>query len=157
MAVPAKSQALDALDAALVGMRRLWLQHPERRRRFLSKLGVSVEFACVRTVFGIAGLGDTPGPSVAEIADLLIVDPSTASRLVQQTVDAGFVTREPHPEDRRRVTLHLTTAGKALVARGRVLRRQWLRTATSSWSERDIATLGKLMARLHDDLDCKEL
>ena len=140
------------LDEALLSLRRMWLQHPERRRRFLAELGVSVEFGCIRTLFAIARCNQEP-PSVAELAEFLVIDPSTASRLVNQVVEAGFALRKRSSQDRRRTNLALTPAGQALVKRGTSLRRKWLSAATTSWSDRDVTTLATLLKRLHADLE----
>jgi len=58
------------------------------------------------------------GPrQVSELAHLLRVDVSVASRQVAALADAGLVAREVAQEDRRVRTVVLTDAGQALVAR----------------------------------------
>lgn len=56
------------------------------------------------------------GPSkLADLADALGVNPSTATRTVDRLIAAGMVTRSPNPESRREVVLELTRAGARLV------------------------------------------
>ncbi len=48
-------------------------------------------------------------PGVAMVADHLALRGNSAAELVNRTVDAGYLRRAPHPQDRRRVQLHLIT------------------------------------------------
>lgn len=156
----AAQQGIQALDEALLAMRRIWLLNPERQRFFLESLHVRVDFACVRTVFTVARAceSDKSGaPSIAEIAELLLVDPSTASRLVNQAVSAGFIERAPAISDRRRAVLKLSAKGRGLVKRGSTLRKDWLGSATSDWSAEEITTLATLLNRLQRDLASQSL
>ncbi|MBX9576299.1 MAG: MarR family transcriptional regulator [Caulobacteraceae bacterium] len=50
-----------------------------------------------------------------ELARLLRMSPSSATRLVDALEANGVVRREPHPNDRRINQIVLTSAGKALV------------------------------------------
>jgi DNA-binding MarR family transcriptional regulator len=52
--------------------------------------------------------------SVNELAELLDLDKSTVSRVVDQLVNSNLLLREAHAKDRRYVTLELTTEGKEL-------------------------------------------
>lgn len=49
-----------------------------------------------------------------ELASELYLDKSTASRVVDALVAKGYVTRQPHPQDRRAVRLAVTPAGSEL-------------------------------------------
>lgn len=58
------------------------------------------------------------GPlSLGELAERLYVDKSTASRIVDALERKGYVTRMPHPGDRRALRLTATPAGRRLVGR----------------------------------------
>jgi MarR family 2-MHQ and catechol resistance regulon transcriptional repressor len=52
-----------------------------------------------------------------ELAAELFLDKSTASRVVDALVAKGYVTRTPHPRDRRAVQLMPTAEGRELFAR----------------------------------------
>lgn len=56
------------------------------------------------------------------LADELGAIPSSASRLCDRLQASGLLTRTPGRTDRREVTLSLTTAGRALLARMRAAR-----------------------------------
>lgn len=49
----------------------------------------------------------------AEMARLLEVSTAASTGIVDRLVDRGHAERRPHPEDRRRVEVHLTDSGRA--------------------------------------------
>lgn len=57
----------------------------------------------------------SPGCSMAEVIDALVISPTTATRAVDALVEVGAVFRAPAPHDRRRVTLRLSAHGAALL------------------------------------------
>ena len=143
--------ALHELDDALLRLRRLWL-HPARRRRFMAELGEPVELATLRTLRAI-DLAGGDEPSVGDVAAALVVDASTASRLVDQAVSGGYVTRHPSASDRRRSVLELTTQGADLLQRSTKVRERLLAEVTAEWPAEDLATLAGLLGRLHRDFE----
>jgi DNA-binding MarR family transcriptional regulator len=56
---------------------------------------------------------------VKDLADEVVLSPTAMSRFIDRVADAGFVRREPHPEDRRALQIALTPQGEEL------LRRMW--------------------------------
>ena len=48
----------------------------------------------------------------AEMARLLEVSTAASTGIVDRLVDRGHAERQPHPEDRRRVEVHLTDSGR---------------------------------------------
>lgn len=57
----------------------------------------------------------SPGCSMAEVIDALVITPTTATRAVDSLVEVGAVFRAPAPHDRRRVTLQLSAHGAVLL------------------------------------------
>lgn len=53
-----------------------------------------------------------PAWRMAELADALRVEPSTATRAVQRLVNAGLAERIPNPDDGRVVQVEITQAGR---------------------------------------------
>lgn len=62
----------------------------------------------------IVEIGRKTHMSVNELAELLDLDKSTVSRVVEQLVNNNLLLRETHTKDRRFVTLDLTPDGKEL-------------------------------------------
>jgi DNA-binding MarR family transcriptional regulator len=54
---------------------------------------------------------------VKDLADEVVLSPTAMSRFVDRVADAGYVRREPHPDDRRALQIALTPEGEDLVRR----------------------------------------
>jgi DNA-binding MarR family transcriptional regulator len=84
-----------------------------------------LHFAAVHKVLGISGaqlwalweLHEQPGLRVSELTAKMSLQQSTVSNLVERLSSAGFVRRGQDSTDQRVVRLHLTAAGKKIVAR----------------------------------------
>lgn len=145
MSTVSPHSALARLDAAFGGMRRLW-ESPALRRRFQERIGVPVEPALVRTLRAVHAASDACG--VGDVADALGVDGSTASRLVDKAVAAGYLQRGASEQDRRRSVLSLTAAGNDLQRRSLQVRQELLAELTTDLSDPDIDLLADLLERL---------
>jgi DNA-binding MarR family transcriptional regulator len=102
--------------------------------------------------FTALGVVHVHGPiRVSDVAQHLAVDLSVASRQVRALIDAGYVDREPDPDDARATLVSTTDAGRRVLeeshrrmvhAFGRVL---------DGWSDEDIAALTRSLERLRKD------
>lgn len=94
------------------------------------------------------GRGATP----AALARDLSYDRGATTRLLDVLEGKGWVTRERAQDDRRLVTLKLTTKGDAIAAQGRLrlieIWNQWL----GDWSHDDIGAAVAMLQRLRDTL-----
>lgn len=99
--------------------------HPSQRLRettrlLIQKLGVlerSEAVCCGVTLsqcHAIVETGRKEQISVNELSELLKLDKSTVSRIVEQLVNNNLMVREPDRNDRRYVTLQLTSKGGEL-------------------------------------------
>jgi DNA-binding MarR family transcriptional regulator len=140
--------ALEALDLALVRLRRFW-QRPQWRARVLAELGGDVTASRYNVLRAVAGV-EHGEPCVGDVAAALDVDASTASRLVADAVAAGLIGRSTSEHDRRRSRLAVTQTGEDLLARGTSVRRNLLAEMTADWDREDVATLATLLTRLGD-------
>ena len=141
---------LDGLDDALVRLRRV-LQSPGYRRQLTAGLGGAESLSTLRLVRAIERAG--AAPSVGDVAELLLVDPSTASRAVDEAVGRGYVVRRACDQDRRRARLHLTDAGQGLLAHMTEVRRRLLSEVTADWPPEELAGLVERLQQLLDGLD----
>ena len=93
-------------------------QFREQTRQLECQLGYinSADCCCCSVnktqCFLIVEIGRKPGISVKDLADILRIDKSGVSRLVEDLVRKEFVERNPSAEDRRFVTLHLLPKGQ---------------------------------------------
>src|SRR3954470_3576336 len=86
------------------------------------------------------------GPlSQRELAAACGVTEQTTSRVVARMERTGYVTRTPHEQDRRRLVLTITDAGRAALAVASDLEPAEA-MVTRGMSERDVAELRRLLA-----------
>ncbi len=69
------------------------------------------------------------GPStIGELADAEKVQPPSMTRTVTCLADLGMVHREPHPQDKRQVVVHLTETAEQVLHEDRRRKDAWLAT-----------------------------
>lgn len=66
-------------------------------------------------MLAIRGFDDPQGPTIGDVAELLLVKHHTAGELVDRTQAAGFVERVRDPDDHRRVRLRLSERGQEVL------------------------------------------
>ena len=149
----ADTRGIDPIDDAFLRLRRLWSVSRHRveddgiTRVELSSLLV-VE-ACARKVAVRAEA------NVSDVAFLADVTSSTATRLVDAAVRAGFLQRRPSAYSGRRTALVLTPSGQALRTRAVAARRAWLSGQLAHWPESDVEQFGRLLQRFADELHAR--
>ncbi len=145
--------ALDALDDALVELRRVQLG-PEYRRRLLDGLAADVPLAVLR-LLRVVQRAEEP-PTIGAVAEVLVIDPSTASRVVDRAVDSGYLERRPCDDDRRRARLQLTSRGEELLGSVTQRRRELLAEVASDWTADELAEMVGRLERLQAGFDALE-
>jgi DNA-binding MarR family transcriptional regulator len=145
-----ESSRHDALDDALVALRRVQLR-PGYRARLLEGLPGRVELATLRLLRTVQR--HDGAPSIGEVAEVLIIDPSTASRVVDRAVGSGLLERRACTDDRRRARLHLTPTGSELLDRATDRRRELLVEVTTDWSEDELDLLVRQLHALIEGFD----
>jgi DNA-binding MarR family transcriptional regulator len=141
--------ALADIDTALMRLRRLWTT-PHRRADLERDVGEGVPLSQVLVVDAVARGGHTGEVTVGSVAEQLSIDESTASRLIDATVRAGFAERGRSPADARRAVLTLTPAGRQLYDRAVAYRVDYLAGLLDDWTpwERDV--FAELLRRFAD-------
>jgi DNA-binding MarR family transcriptional regulator len=84
--------------------------------------------------------------NLTALARELEVAPSTALRMVDRLIEAGFVDRQTRPENRRETQLSLTPAGRKTVDSVTARRRKALRTVLARIPVRERAAVATAMA-----------
>ena len=136
----------ERLDAVLTRLRRFW-QRPAARAHFDARLDPGLESRDYRT---LRVIGERDRCSVSQLAGDLVLDTSTASRLVERVVARGYVRRSVADEDRRRQTLELTEEGEVVLAQLADARLSLLRQLTADWPADDLERLVDLLERLDE-------
>ncbi len=129
-----------ALQIAFTRFGRIW------RKR----LAGTFDWASIAVLHHLAC---TASARSSELADLLQLDASTMSRHVRNLEQAGYVSRDEDPADRRAARLSITEAGRSLVGAEMAHRAEILGEAMADWSPTDRSTLVQLLERLTAGLD----
>lgn len=108
----------------------------------LDRSGRPVELSRILVVQVVAAHEADPAHGavgVGAVAETLGIDPSTASRLVAETLRDGYLRRATAPGDARRAQLTLTPAGRDLAEGARDYQRAVFERLTHGWpaEERD--------------------
>lgn len=150
-----KQDTVDAvvrLDALLQNWRRRSLKR-ELGQRALVDLKIGIDLAQLDVLFAIEAPIDEFGDMaagetmVASVAERLAIDPSRASRVVSEMVDAGYARRAVSQADARRTIIELTPAGDAVVKAVRAYKFLIMGDFLSSWSEEELAAFVPMLRR----------
>jgi DNA-binding MarR family transcriptional regulator len=90
---------------------------------------------------------------VKDVARELHVDFSVASRQLTALATAGYIRREPDPEDRRAQLVSLTGAGTAALERAHERIVGVFASALEAWTDDEIRSLTDALGRLRDDYE----
>jgi DNA-binding MarR family transcriptional regulator len=85
--------------------------------------------------------------TVGIVAERLAIDPSTASRLVAETIVGGYLSRAPSQIDSRRIRLRLTDAGYKLVEDAHRYQRIIFEAITKNWPEQERRDFAHLLVK----------
>lgn len=145
---PARAGDIEQIDSALGRIRRS-MARQSLGRRVLADLGADIDPGLFEVLHAISG--NEPdrqhAVSIGAVAQGMGVDPSQASRLVREAVEAGLVVRVAAPEDGRRSALQLTQLGASLVASARNYKHVLLLEHFHDWPEQDLEDFARLLTR----------
>ena len=121
-----------------------------RNRALNSELGrLGVDYPRWRV---LAVLGQTPGASMLQLAELTSVDRTTLAHTVGLMVREGLVDRRARKTDRRSVTLTLTAKGRAILRQVLPRVTEQNERAMAGLSRSEAAALRKLLGRVLKNL-----
>jgi MarR family transcriptional regulator, organic hydroperoxide resistance regulator len=100
----------------------------------------------------LAALANNGGLRQTDLAELTSIDSSTLSRLITRLVHDGLVRRDRSKTDSREVAVALTPKAKSLMARLVPVAVGLQKEATQSLSQRDLATLKRVLRKMHRNL-----
>jgi DNA-binding MarR family transcriptional regulator len=85
---------------------------------------------------------------LTELAALMEIDLSTASRQVRGLEERGFVSRLEDPRDQRTAWLEVTAAGREVLRAARTERVERISARLADWEEGDVEDLARLLSKL---------
>lgn len=122
-------------------------------RRVRAQLRDGAEGLSFTQVRSLGCLAQSPGASLTDVSDFLGLQAPTASKTIDELVQAGLVRRETAADDRRRVTLHLTQDGEQVLERSVTPARKALAEVFSPLDDEERALVRQAMALLLPLLD----
>jgi DNA-binding MarR family transcriptional regulator len=99
----------------------------------------------------LAGAGEGEGLSQRQLADLLVVDRSNVTGLIDRMETAGWVRRADDPADRRVYRVRLTAAGRKLREKVAPLYDDVVRQVTARLGEKQVREAVATLATLRED------
>ncbi|MCU1483511.1 MAG: putative transcriptional regulator [Actinomycetia bacterium] len=139
-----RADDLAGVDAALTRISRV--ANSRRAARYRAQLsGVDLLPTGVATLAAIVGVGPA---RLTDVSAHLELEPSRVSKEVNRLVEAGFVTQQPDPSDRRAVLLTVTDEGADAWRRYRKATDKQLARTLDDWSDDDLHHLADQLRRL---------
>ena len=111
--------------------------------------GAHLSIASWRVLAVLSGNG---GLRQTDLAEMTSIDASTLSRLITRLVHDGLVRRTRSNTDSREVAVELTRKAKTLMAKLVPVAVGLQNEATRSLSKQDLATLKRVLRKMHDNL-----
>lgn len=137
-------ELVEEIRHSLVDLRRLF-QRKELAQHWAAAFGKRsrLDYAELRLLDAVRSGGATVG----DVARLLGVDASRASRAVASAVEKGLLRRAVEQRDARKVVLEVTAAGAKLAAKGSELTRNRITLAIDDWSPAQTRRFARDLAR----------
>ena len=145
-------EAVVGIDALLQNWRRRAMKR-ELGQKALVALRIGIDLAQLDVLFAIEApvdeFGEMAGGEtmVASVAERLAIDPSRASRVVSEMVEAGYARRAVSQADARRTIIELTNTGRAVVEAVRAYKFLIMGDYLSGWSAEELATFMPLLRK----------
>ncbi|HEY7418607.1 MAG TPA: MarR family winged helix-turn-helix transcriptional regulator [Ktedonobacteraceae bacterium] len=143
-----RSSVLNVAGQALFRLGRLFSKYP-MREQLMQRTGKAIEVSRIVVTEAVAAGPEEPGQeiTVGVVASRLGIDPSTASRLVMETINAGYLSRSTSQADSRRLRLELTDMGRKLVEEAHHYQRVVFEHVTREWSEQEQQEFARLLVK----------
>lgn len=100
----------------------------------------------------LASIKRTDNPTQARIAELLEIEPISVSRLIDRMEQGGWVTRRPHPTDRRTNLVAMTAQAEAAFAQIKGMADGIYADATAGLNPQEAAALLRGLRHVIDNL-----
>lgn len=101
----------------------------------------------------LQALADGHGRSMAALAEAVLLNQPTLTKVVDRMASEALVYRRPHATDRRKVVVHLAAKGRTVLDRVSGLVAQHEETLAASYGEARTQRLMQDLSRLVDELE----
>ncbi|NLF76200.1 MAG: MarR family transcriptional regulator, partial [Chloroflexi bacterium] len=100
----------------------------------------------------LVALAEQDGRTHSELAAMLRIQPATVTKMVRRLEQAGFVTRQPDPDDQRISRVYLTAAARSVHARIAQVTRTLGEETLRGFTPEEIALLRRFLVQMRDNL-----
>lgn len=155
---PLEDDSVESVRRALVSLRRLF-QRKDLAEQWAAAYGDTeqLDYASLRLLDAVqaceASAPSGQGATVGDVARILGLDPSRASRVVAAAVANGCVGRRAVQGDGRKMVLEVTNTGQSMLTKGREVTRARIAMALDGWAATDRRRFNRLLARFVEGLD----
>jgi DNA-binding MarR family transcriptional regulator len=139
-------QDLDILEDAMTHLHRAMSRH-RMWEHITTAAGVSIDRSSAM-ILHFLEMHEKNHCHPSELASKLGVEAPSVTRKIQQLEEAGLVSRQPDPQDRRAFTLHITRTGRNIVQKIHKAKRQNLADVLGKWPPGDRHNLAILFQKL---------
>jgi DNA-binding MarR family transcriptional regulator len=99
--------------------------------------------------FGVMRLIETePGLTQQDLAQRSLIDPSSMVAVVDELEELGYAERQPHPGDRRKHAVHLTTEGQRMLERAQATAMEMTNELLAPLDAAEVTELRRLLRKL---------
>ena len=91
-----------------------------------------------------------PGRSQEELAQELCVNKSTVARNINYLEEKGYVSRSPHPQDRRQYSVYPTEKARSVLPEIRAASREWMALLSEGISREELDTFDSVLRRMQE-------
>ena len=123
-----------------------WADSHSVRRRVMEAVDFPVDDVSMFLVVNQLSYRGAMRPS--DLAFMLGTGRANLTKIAHRLHDAGLIVRVPAPSDERSVLLALSPAGREIGERIMEHGRAHFRSLVADWSDKDVATLTRMLARL---------
>jgi len=88
------------------------------------------------------------GLTQQQLAERSLIDPSSMVAIVDELEELGYALRRPHPGDRRKHAIHLTTEGKRMLARAQAVANETAKEILAPLDSGEVQQLRGLLRKL---------
>lgn len=142
---------LDRAGQALFRLGRLFSRHT-LKDQMQRNIGQATTVSCILVTEAVAAGQTEPDQEITVgcVAERLGIDPSTASRLVAETIEGGYLARLPSLFDSRRIRLTLTDTGRELIVNAHRYQRSVFEQVTKDWTASERMEFAQLLLKFVD-------
>lgn len=99
----------------------------------------------------IKAILENPGITQNEIGDLVFKDNASVTRIIDLMVKSDYITRQVHPDDRRKTNLNVTDSGKEVIIKVQNIVEKNRKTALNSITKDELEVMYSALLKISEN------